>query len=370
MLSRPDLRRDTARPGALGRWPKRYLFQVRNRRGLGHMMRGLNIGAELRQLDPEADILFYLRARPAGGFWPECARYVVDEHPLGAVNWPRVAEQFDPDVVVYDTMLPDPCEREPDMPHARRAFIMRKCQAEEQDAVFEHPLLSRIDGIVIPHTREQFGYDLPAVIAARARYVGPIVRRPDAEGIAAVRARYALAPGDFVLVSTAGGGGFENRTDAFFATVREVHEQLVERLPRLRHIVVLGPNYRKSLAPLAAMTVVQTEPRLVDLFAAADLAIAEAGYNTVQELHLTRTPAIFLPAARRKDDQAERVRSLEAAGVAFMYAAGESAAIAQRILDLRITPGALAAMRARYSDGDAMPGNREAAELLFDLARP
>lgn len=367
---RLDAHPDTARSGICGRWPKRYLFQARNRRGLGHMMRGLNIAGELRKLDPEADILFYLRARPPAGFWTDCARFIVDDDPAGPSNWPNAAQQFDPDVVVYDTMLPDPRELEPNIPHARRAFVMRKCQAAEQRAVLDHPLLARIEGIVIPHTREQFGYCLPEAIAARARYVGPIIRRPDGKGIAAVRARYGLAPGDFVLVSTAGGGGFGEQTGAFFATVRNVHERLVQAIPRLRHIVVRGPNYRDSIAPLAAMTSVPSEPRLVDLFAACDLVIAEAGYNTVEELRITRTPAIFLPAPRRKDDQAERVRPLATAGLAYVYRVCDAAAIAQRILALQSTAGALAAMRERYGDDDMAVGNREAAEILFDLARP
>ncbi|MBS1137856.1 MAG: hypothetical protein H6R11_1810, partial [Proteobacteria bacterium] len=105
---------------------RRFLFQVRNRRGLGHMMRGLNIARELRALDPAAEILFYLRTPPSAGFWKTDFRYVVERDPDGLASWPEVLQQFGPDVVVYDTMLPKDASAEPLAESARYVYIMRK----------------------------------------------------------------------------------------------------------------------------------------------------------------------------------------------------------------------------------------------------
>ena len=346
---------------------RRFLFQVRNRRGLGHMMRGLNIARELRALDPAAEILFYLRTPPSAGFWNTDFRYVVERDPDGLASWPEVLQQFGPDVVVYDTMLPKDASAEPLAESARYVYIMRKCLAEKQRQVFANPFLDRMAAILVPHVPEQFGYALPERIRDRTAYVGPIVRLPEAQTQSALRAKYGIGDGDFVLTSTVGGGGFEAQADVFFDTVFEVHRRIAGRLPHLRHLVIQGPNYAKTLAPLPGMTVIAFEPEMVNLLAASDLVIAEGGYNTVNEIRVTRTPAIFLPSVRGNDDQEERVRALAQRGLGFVFAPGAAAAIAEQVLDLAASPATLAAIRRRYGEDRAVLGNRAAAQRILDL---
>lgn len=346
---------------------RRFLFQVRNRRGLGHLMRGLNIARELRTLDPRCEILFWLRAAPAPGSWPAELRYVVDDGSDAAGRWPAVVGEFAPQVVVYDTMLPREAAAEPPAAGAKYVYIMRRCLAEAQHEVFRNPLLARMALILVPHTAEQFGYRLPPEIAPRTRFVGPIVRRPDAAVQAALRAKYGIRPGDFVLTSTVGGGGFEDQADAFFAAVFAAHGELHGALPGLRHIVVQGPNYAGRLTAPPGMTLVGFEPELIDLLAVSELVIAEGGYNTVNEIRITRSPAIFLPSARGKDDQLQRVRALEAAGLAVVIVPPDAARIARCVRALAGAPRRLAAMRARYAGESAEVGNRAAAAALLEL---
>lgn len=365
----PERRRLPCPPLASGRKParlgRRFLFQVRNRRGLGHMMRGLNIARELAALDPQAEILFYLRTPPAEGFWPASVRYVVDPDPDALRHWPEVLADFAPDVVVYDTMLP--AAAEPVTAGAKCAYIMRKCLAEEQQQVFRHPFLERVELILVPHSEAQFAYPLPAAIAGRTRFVGPIVRRPDAAAQAALCAKYGLKRGDFLLTSTVGGGGFEAQADAFFAAVLHAHRRLHGRLPGLRHIVVQGPNYGKRLAPLPGMTLVDFEPEMINLLAISNLVVAEGGYNTVNEIAITRTPAIFLPSARGKDDQFERVQALAERGLARVIGDADGEALAEHIAALFVFSSELAAMRARYAGDAGEIGNRRAAQALLEL---
>jgi len=91
----------------------RILFKVSNRRGLGHMMRGLNIARELRSLDPAVEILFYLRTAPSEGMWNAEFRYMIETDPNGLTHWPEVLREFAPDLVVYDTILPKNPATEP-----------------------------------------------------------------------------------------------------------------------------------------------------------------------------------------------------------------------------------------------------------------
>jgi predicted glycosyltransferase len=345
----------------------RFLFQVRNRRGLGHLMRGLNIARELRALDPAADILFYLRTPPAPGFWPDGVSYVVEADADRLASWPRILADFAPDVVVYDTMLPRDADAEPLATGARYAYIMRKCLPEEQREVFANPFLDRMAAIIVPHDEAEFGYPLPPALAGRASFVGCIVRAPERTAQAALRARYGVARGDFLLTSTVGGGGFEAQADAFFAAVAAAHETLARRLPRLRHVVVQGPHYGKRLAVPAGVTLVEVEPDMINLLAASDLVVAEGGYNTVSEIRVTGTPAVFMPSVRGKDDQEARVRELAARGLCHVVVPAEGAALAAAILDLHDRPGALAAIRAHYARTPFATGNRAAALRLRAL---
>ncbi len=350
---------------------RRFLFQVRNRRGLGHMMRGLNIARELRALAADCEVLFYLRSEPSAGIWPEGIRYVVESDPDGLAHWPQVLTDFRPDVVLYDTMLPRDAAAEPVAASARYAYVMRKCLPDEQQEVFRNPFLERMALILVPHSEAQFGYRLPGQLAGRVRFVGPIVRRPEPDTQASLRLRYGLRPGDFVLTSTVGGGGFEAQAEAFFAAVFAAHRRLHGRWPELRHIVVKGPNYGGRLDALPGMTLVDFEPEMINLLAVSTLVVAEGGYNTVNEVRITRTPAIFMPSPRGKDDQEERVRDLEARGLASVLMPPDGAALAERIADFHAAPERLAAMRRCYAGegGEAGEvGNRAAAEALLALA--
>ncbi|MBI2527470.1 MAG: hypothetical protein HYV93_15975 [Candidatus Rokubacteria bacterium] len=344
------------------------LFQIHNRRGLGHLMRGLNIAREIRALAPDGEVVFYTRSEAAAEFRPPGIRHIVESDPTAPTHWPEAVRAVAPDVVVYDTILPRDPEAEPVPPSIRVAYIMRRCQEEQQRAVFAHRWLDRVDEILVPHEPGEFGYELPPRLRARTTFVGPIVRLPDPEGQARLRERYRLRQGDFVLTSTVGGGGFGAQADAFFEAVFAVHRRVTSVRP-LRHLVIQGPNYGRALAPLPGMTVVAVEPDIVNLLAISDLAIAEGGYNTVNEVRATRTPGVFLPSRRSVDDQEERVRALEVRGLARVLAGVEPEEVAALVETLCTSATALPDMRSRYAGDRMVIGNRAAAERILGLCR-
>ena len=345
----------------------RLLFQSHNRRGLGHLMRGLNLARAVRRLEPDADILFYARNRSAESLCGPPFRAFVEPDEQGTSHWPELMQAFAPDVVIYDTMLPRDPSTEAAAPDARRVYVMRKMRDEKQDGVFSNPFLDCIDLVLIPHTREEFDHVLPPALDARSAFVGPIIRLPEAANQDRLRLKYAIQPTDFVLTSTVGGGGFAEQAEAFFRAVYAVHQRLHSRLPRLRHLVVQGPNFAGTLAPLPGMTVVEYEPDLIDLLALSDLVIAEGGYNTVNEVRVAKTPAVFLPSTRNLDDQEERVRALERRGLAAVCANEAPEAVAARVEELCTSPSWLSAVRRRYADDRPHTGNQAAAERILGL---
>ena len=230
--------------------------------------------------------------------------------------------------------------------------------------------MDRIDRIIIPHTEAEFTPALPSRLAPRASYVGTIARRPDESTVAALRAG---RDGGVFVTSTAGGGGFGPQTDRFFELVAAATEAMAELISGLRHVVVLGPRYAnhdmiRRLSRLPGTQVLQTSTCLVELLAASDLVVAEAGYNTVAELRVVRVPSVVVPAARTLDDQLERARRFAADGAAMMLTPDlDEADFADRVAALANDPARLAAMRKAASPVDL--GNDRAAQILVELAR-
>ncbi len=348
--------------------PIRLLFQCHNRRGLGHLVRGLNIAREVRLLAPSSEILFYVKNRSAEARCGSDFRCFIEPDLHGSSHWPDVVRSFSPTVIVYDTVLPEAPMEDPRLPAVRRVYIMRKCMEAKQRDIFRHPFLRRVDLILIPHTPREFGYEVPPSLERKSVFVGPIVRRPDGKIQRRLRDTYRLAADSFVLTSTAGGGGFEDSAGTFFTIVFDVHRRLYPILPNLRHLVIQGPNFGTSLSALEGMTVVGDEPDMADLFAVSDLVIAEAGYNTVNEIRLARAPAVFLPGSRTYDDQEERARALEQKGLALVFTDRVPEQVSRRIVEICTSRVQLREMRSRYESDSMETGNRAAAEKILELA--
>ena len=345
----------------------RLLFQIYNRRGLGHLVRGLNLARAVLELAPSCEVSFYLRAPPPPGLPGVEFRYFVEPDPRDGSSWPEQVRSFLPDVIVYDTVLPGNSCLEPELPGAKRVYVMRRCKKERQAEIYGNAFLEQIDLILVPHTPAEFDHPMPGDLAARALFVGPIIRPASAEIQRELRDKYDLRPGAFVLTSTAGGGGFGHEVDRFLELVCRVHRRLYPSMPGLRHVVVPGPRYSKRLECLEGMTIVDAEPEMVNLLALSDLAISAGGYNTVNELRLTRTPAVFLPGTRSHDDQHQRVNRLAEAGLGFVFDDPGAEETERRIAEICRSSTLLANARERYGDDRMEPGNRVAAERILEL---
>lgn len=343
----------------------RFLFQAHSRRGLGHLARGLNLAREIRARAPAAEIVFHVSNLGAASFCPPEYRCLVADGAPGATPWPEALALVRPDAAVFDTVL-----RPEDVFAAtcRRVFVLRKTYGERHGDLLSSGALDEIDLVLVPHEEAEFENPLPPQVRRRTAFVGPIVRLPDPAAQAALRRKYGIAAGDFVLTSTAGGGGFEETASRLFDTVWEAHGRLSAALPRLRHVVVLGPQFTRRRAALPGMTVVQSEPELVSLLALSSLVVAEGGYNTVNELRAVKTPAVFVPGARTYDDQEDRVRALEALGVARVLT-GSPSEMAHELVAAATSRETLEAMRRSYARDHLAPGNGAAAERILGLVQ-
>lgn len=341
----------------------RLLFQAHSRRGLGHLARGLNLAREVRARAPAAEITFHVSNAGAASFCPPEYRCVVGDGVDDAMPWAEAARSIRPDLSLFDTVLH---AEDVSAVSSRRVFVLRKAYGAKHADLLSSGALEQMDLVIVPHEESEFDNPLPPRLRQRTAFVGPIVRLPDPAVQETLRRKYQISPGDFVLTSTAGGGGFEETASRLFDTVWEAHEELSSAVPSLRHIVVLGPQFTRARAALPGMTVVQSEPELVNLLALSSLVVAEGGYNTVTELRAVKTPAVFVPGARTYDDQEERVRALEAIGVARVLT-GSPSAMARDLVGVATSREALEAMRRNFARDRLAPGNRVAAERILEL---
>jgi UDP:flavonoid glycosyltransferase YjiC (YdhE family) len=334
----------------------RVLFSVPGKRGLGHVMRGLNLARAARTLDPAVRCRFASRGTAALEVIGDEFEVIVTDDGQDPVT--AAATDFAADVVVYDTALPATT-----FAAAQAVYVMRRSLPDRQAEVFASPVLTEMGLILIPHTAEEFGYPVPPELTSRCLFAGPISRLPTPEGVAAMRQRYAgKAP--FLLTSTVGGGGFADQAEEFFRTIAEAHAALQ---PGVTHVVVVGPNYAGPPPEVPGAMVVRFEPALVDLLAASDLVIAEGGYNTVTEVRLAKTPAVFLPSRRNWDDQVERVRALQDRGLARVMLEDD----ADRTAGLLAAVNAVdwqADVRRAYATDAVATGNAAAAAAILALA--
>jgi predicted glycosyltransferase len=346
-----------------------FLFQIYNRRGLGHLVRASNLARAIRELEPAARITFFARGAPPPGYVASGVTSMVErDDDQWFQRWSDCVRSVAPDVLVYDTMLPGEAGHEPAPPGAGRAYVMRRCKPERQAAVFASAALSRMDLILVPHSREEFGYAVPAPAAGRTAFVGPIVRPLNPSAADRLRSTYDIEEGTFLLTSTAGGGGFAADTSHFLDVVSRADELLRPDMPRLRHVIVAGPRFTGKLPDKDGVFAVRTEPDLVDLLGLSRVTIASGGYNTVNEIRQSGVPAAFLPGSRTHDDQAERVERLCRAGLAFTPDPGPTDSMARAIAEFCRSGPNLEAMRRRCADHRLVPGNDAAAELLLKLA--
>lgn len=342
---------------------RRIVFRILNRRGMGHWMRGQNVARAMLAQESWTDILFYTRSKPPFAIENDPIRYSVAVDPQKMDLSAPAISGFTPHLVVDDTILKD----YPAATSAKRVLIMRRLTAEKQQELFAAAALKTVDLVIVPHTRQEFGHELPSWMEDRTQFVGPVVRQPDESRINALREKYSLKPGDFLLVSTPGGGGFDEDTERFFETATRVHRQL--QLPGLRHLLIRGPNANVSAEPTdERMTIVDAEPELVSLFTLADAVISAGGYNTVNELRLTKRPAFFLPGRRKYDDQVARVEELARRGLAWVMDNRNPRVMASAIADTLTDPRALEQVRARYAEDRFIPGNQLAAETILSCA--
>jgi UDP-N-acetylglucosamine--N-acetylmuramyl-(pentapeptide) pyrophosphoryl-undecaprenol N-acetylglucosamine transferase len=105
--------------------------------------------------------------------------------------------------------------------------------------------------------------------------------------------------------------------------------------------------------------IVPFDPELPSAFAAADLVVCQAGYNTIGEVIASGVAAVCVPAPRMADDQHLRARSAAARHPLIRVSAADPDALFEGMLSALCEP-----LRERQPPAVPDGAQRAAAEIL------
>lgn len=306
---------------------RRLLIYAINGTGMGHLNRTLVLARAARTHDPSAQILFAV-ASPMFGLIHNAGFPVLKvldrSHNLGSqilcearkthlsALFRPLLEDFRPTTFMVDFTMDARLFDLARDSGAQVAAILRKPRPKVLWSLAVDPAARRVDRFLLPHPREEFRVrELPPNLRRRGRQLGPVVKTLNAEGVLRMQARYKK-PGRPLIVAAVGGGGYEESRQTVSAV-----EHAAERAPHLDWVIVYGPYLSQSLIDASASNVTRLrfEPELLELYAAADAAVCNAGYNTIREMQTLSTPAAVIPVkGTGRDDQHERALDFAKAG--------------------------------------------------------
>jgi predicted glycosyltransferase len=155
-------------------------------------------------------------------------------------------------------------------------------------------------------------YDWPPAAVERLQYCGYVCAPRPRQGVRRVREQILRGTPDARLVVTMAGGG----ADAY-----PLFDTLLRALPAVLHtqpchlVVITGPflppEQRNDLAQRAQrlpVTLLTSVADLMQYLAAADMAVAMAGYNTTAEILAVGTRALLVPRSGPSAEQRMRAR--------------------------------------------------------------
>lgn len=315
----------------------KLLIYAINGKGMGHLNRTLVLARALCDFDPSSEVRFVVGS-PLFGLVSEAGFDVIKvpnrHNPMGrhaarnardaqlARIFGCIIDDFQPDTFAIDLRVDDALFRAATSRGVQVALVLRK-QRPSALAQFRRTLgIQRVKRFLVPHPLTESPLEeLPWEWRARCRHLGPVARELQLTRIDEVRARYA-EPHQRLIVTTIGGGGFAES----FKTLRAAETLAAAPAEHTRWVIVYGPYYPEDIPPSDDRVFrVRFEPDLLELFAAADAIVCNAGYNTVCELELAGTPAVIVPLeGTGRDDQFERAALAESGGRALVSSANIS----------------------------------------------
>lgn len=338
----------------------------------GHIYPALTIAANLKQLDPEAEVLYVgTEAGRESTLVPKAGLPFVTISSAGLVNLSllqkltgvlKVAKglfdslghirRFRPDVVIGTGGFVSG----PVLMAARLAGKPVVIQEQNAFPGVTNRIASRwARAVLVPY--EEARPHFPA--GARLRIMGNPVRHEVGEATrAAGRAAFGFGDQEKVLVVMGGSGGARDFHRALVPAV----QTLLAELPDLRVLHITGDRYLQQVKDLygaapAGVTILPYLHNMPEAYAAADAGVFRSGALTLAEVQVRGLPSVLIPSPNVTHNHQEwNARTLERHGAALV--------VREREMSTERLAGAI---RKLLTDAEASKTMREA---LLSLAQP
>lgn len=350
----------------------KVLVHAINGVGFGHMTRTALIVESLRQACKDLRAVFVTNSR-----FPEfLSRYGCKVYPLkhypgaGPMSYDaylsandqvirRIIAREQPDCLLMDSEFNKSLVQYCFDTGLKTCFVLRNTTDAKVVHLFRERWLEKVDLLLVPHELRSVNALQRKIFLQHHRvcFTGPIFRNASP-----IRRRRSGAVRLLITFST-GAQIPENRffyrmVETFLARLKSAHGEIKGR--KIDPLIVTGPFFDTTVCDLHGYKKKKFHPDLPLLMSGSDLIVSAAGYNTVNEIVQTRTPALLVPLPRMADDQFARARELAATGGARVVKRSLWAEV-----NSLLRPGILDSMRQKHSL--MVSGNAQAAAAVADL---
>jgi predicted glycosyltransferase len=148
-------------------------------------------------------------------------------------------------------------------------------------------------------------------------------------------------PGDYILVTTGGGGDGAELID------QVMNAYLSDPTLTHRALIVLGPympgeqraEFLRKGVSIPQIEVIEFDTRMEELIASSKAVVAMGGYNTYCEILSFDKPALIVPRTLPREEQLLRARRAAELGMIDMLLPDEAADPARMAAALKALPG-------------------------------
>lgn len=300
----------------------KILFHAINGVGLGHVIRTSRIADALLKLNLNVDVVFATNTKYSSFLKNKYKTYQLNKDTRDVVDGKYSYSEYlhhntleikeilareKPNAILFDCELNKElllyCKNE----SIKTIFVLRNSTPERFSDI--RNIMPIFDSIIIPHSSKNVPEDQRNFLKnCSANFTGPIIDTYSPVKNIARRN---------ILISL-GSGADIPQNKPLFSAVDSFLRYLNKNQPQIDNQkiqveIVTGPFFNSNL-DLSGFQVHSTTDCLAREMYRAKVVISGAGYNTVNEIISTKTPAILIPLSRKWDNQYQRAEHYEKQG--------------------------------------------------------
>jgi len=353
---------------------KRIVFHAINGVGLGHINRSLVLAKAIQDMDNSIDIFFITNTK-----YPE----IIRGHGLPCLQIKSGLKKIAPNelakikkiinnksvkVIVYDTHFSHEFISCVENKNTKNVLVLRKLKNSYLKE-FIKDNYKKFDLILLPHTRSEFAdYSIDKQLLKKIdrlpkmKFIGPIVNNDFDSNDNHNKKKFKI------LVTCGGGGQDKNNTgvNEYLSLIHNAFNKMGKKIKNLELIVVTGPLYN-GYFKIKNAKIIKYHKNLIGLMKSVDLCISTAGYNSCNEIIISKVPAILVPLPRFHESQLERSKRLKSYGVAEIIENFSEKKLAIVIQDLYSNIRKRQEMNNNYTKIKLEPGNKRGAQEILGL---